>query len=152
MDVTKFLKEKGAAFEVIKHEEAFTAQEVAASEHVSGHVFAKTVVVKGGDANYMLVLPASRHADLKKAGNVIGAKLSLATEAEMKALFPDCEIGAEPPFGSQYGVQTFVDETMTAVQQIVFRAGTHARTVKMSCADYLRLEKAKVGAFTIEDE
>jgi Ala-tRNA(Pro) deacylase len=151
MDLQEFLKQKRVRFEIIQHEQAFTAQEVAAVEHVTGHKFAKTVVVKGGDEVYMLVLPASRHVDFKKAGEMVGAELKMMTEEEMKGLFPDCEIGAEPPFGSQYGVKTYLDETLKGVDQIVFRAGTHDRTVKMTFAAYQKLEEPTVGSFSIEE-
>ena len=153
MKLEAFLQERGSGYEKHAHPLAYTAQELANAEHVSGYLVAKPVVVKGAAGYTMCVLAAPKRVDLKRVADVLGEpSVRLASESEMTSLFPDCEIGAEPPFGSQYGVQTFVDETMTAVQQIVFRAGTHARTVKMSCADYLRLEKAKVGAFVIENE
>lgn len=151
MDVQKFLKQKKVAFERISHEQAFSAQEVAAVEHVTGHKFAKTVIVKGGGAIHMLVLPASRHVDFKKAAGLVGAAVQMVHEDEMKQLFPDTEIGAEPPFGSQYGLKTFADESLKGVDDIVFRAGTHDQTIKMKLADYVKLEKPTWGSFSIEE-
>jgi Ala-tRNA(Pro) deacylase len=151
MKVQELLDEQGVAYEVIPHEHVYTAQEVAAAEHVTGHMFAKTVILKAGDEACMLVLPASRHVDLRQAGEVIGADVRMATEEEMKALFPDCETGAEPPFGSQYGLKTWVDESLQGVGEIVFRAGNHDETVKMAYDDYVGLEQPEAAAFTIED-
>jgi Ala-tRNA(Pro) deacylase len=151
MDVERFLKEKGVDYEPIAHEQVYTAQEVAAVEHVTGHSFAKTVVAKGDGEFCLLVLPASRHVDFGRAGDLAGRKLSMASEQEMKGAFPDCEIGAEPPFGSQYGVATFVDESLAEAGEIVFRAGTHDRTVKMRYADFAALEKPTAGRFAIEE-
>jgi len=151
MDIVKFLTQSGVEFEVTVHEQAFTAQEVAATEHVSGHVFAKTVIVRAHDAYYMLVLPASRHVDLSKVAELVGAEAALATEPEMKDLFQDCEIGAEPPFGSHYDVKTFLDRSFSDVDQIVFRAGRHNRTVKMGRADYERIEEPTVADFAIRE-
>jgi len=150
MNVAEYLKEQGVSFDLIPHEPAFTAQEVAAAEHVSGHLFAKTVIVECDGGACMLVLPASRHVDLKKAAAMVGGKVRLAGEARMKELFPDCEIGAEPPFGSAYGVRTYVDQCMEGLESIVFRAGTHDQTVRMSFADYLRLESPQMGDFAAE--
>ncbi len=150
MNVQEFLKQNGVSYELIPHEQAYSAQEVAAAEHVTGHKFAKTVIVKAGEETHMLVLPASRHVDFKKAGKLVGAKLEMASEEEMKTLFPDCEIGAEAPFGSQYGLKTFVDESLQGVDEIVFRAGRHDQTIKMSYADYEKLESPAVGSFSIE--
>jgi Ala-tRNA(Pro) deacylase len=151
MDIVEFLTQSGVEFEGTVHEQAFTAQEVAATEHVSGHIFAKTVIVKAGDAYCMLVLPASRHVDLSKVAELVGAETALATEPEMKNLFQDCEIGAEPPFGSHYDVKTFLDRSLSDVDQIVFRAGRHSRTVKMGRADYERLEEPTVADFAIRE-
>ncbi|NLW50657.1 MAG: YbaK/EbsC family protein [Candidatus Brocadiaceae bacterium] len=151
MDVEAFLSEKGVEFRLERHEQAFSAQEVAASEHVTGHMFAKTVIVKDGETACMLVLPASRHVDMRAAGDMLGGPVRLAEEPELKVLFPDCQIGAEPPFGSQYGMDTCMDESLSTRDEIVFRAGTHDRTVRMRYEDYVTLEQPMVGRFTVED-
>jgi len=147
----KFLKEKKVGYELTQHQQAFSAQEVAAVEHVTGHKFAKTVVVTGNGDVYMLVLPASRHVDFKKAADLVGKELKMASEDRMKQLFPDVEIGAEPPFGSQYSMKTFVDRSLKGVDTIVFRAGTHDRTAKMKLSDYEKVEKPVFGSFAIEE-
>ena len=151
MDVQEYLTEQGVEFELVRHEQAFTAQEVAAAEHVTGHMFAKTVIVQGGGTAHMLVLPASRHVDMRAAGNLIGSPVKMVEEPDMKALFPDCEIGAEPPFGSQYGMGTYMDESLGGRDEIVFRAATHDRTVRMRYEDYVGLEQPTAGRFTVED-
>jgi Ala-tRNA(Pro) deacylase len=151
MDVKKYLEEQGVDYDVIPHEQVFTAQEVAAVEHVTGHMFAKTVVARGDGRVCLLVLPASRHVDFGKASELADAELDMASEEEMKVLFPDCEIGAEPPFGSQYGVQTIVDESLKAHEDIVFRAGTHDSTIRMKLSKYMDLEKPLVGSFGVEE-
>jgi Ala-tRNA(Pro) deacylase len=147
--VQEFLKSKGVQFEVVPHQQTFTAQEVAASEHETGHHFAKTVIAKGGEETFMFVLPASRHVDFEKASKVVGKKVEMAAEGDMKKAFPDCEVGAEPPFGSQYGVKTYVDTSLESCKTVVFRAGTHDKTVKMGYGAYKKLEKPKVASFAI---
>ena len=142
--IEDYLRNKGVKFEVIRHELAYTAQETAASEHVSGHMFAKTVIVTDGEAFHMLVLPASHQADMKRAGKLVGAKVRLASEEEMAALFTGCETGAEPPFGSVYEIGTYVDPSLSGQQNIVFRAGTHERTLRMRYDDYVALENPTV--------
>ena len=145
--IEEFLRNRGVGFEVIRHERAYTAQETAATEHVSGHIFAKSVVVTDGEKYHMLVLPASRDVDFKKADALIGKKVRLATEDEMKPLFSECELGAEPPFGSVYHLPTYVDESLAERRDIVFRAGTHETSIKMRYKDFLDLEKPTVAAF-----
>jgi len=145
--IEEYLKNKGAKFEVVRHELAYTAQETAATEHVTGYEFAKTVIVTDGDSYYMLVLPAPYHVDMKKAKKLIGKKVKLASEKKTGPLFSECEVGAEPPFGSVFDIPTYVDETLCGQGQIVFRAGTHEKTIKMSCDDYCELEQPTVGSF-----
>ena len=152
MQIEEYLKGKGVRFRVVPHEQAFTAQEVAAVEHVTGHMFAKTVIAKGGDRFCMLVLPAHLHVDFDAASRLVGEKLELASEPEMKQLFADCEVGAEPPFGGDYGLHTYVDRGLTECAEIVFRAGTHDKTIKMGYADWATIEEPEVGDFAAEEQ
>ncbi len=150
MDIAKFLKEAGVSFKLRKHREAYTAQEMAAREHVSGDAVAKAVVVSTGKDYALCVLPASCRVDLGKLGKALKAKkCRLAEEPEMGKLFPDVEIGAEPPFGGAYGLQTVVDERLAKCESITFAAGTHSHAVSMSYADYARLAEPNVADFSV---
>jgi Ala-tRNA(Pro) deacylase len=114
--------------------------------------FAKTVIVDLDGEKVMGVVPASRHVDLqalRKLAN--GNEARLATEDEFEELFPDCEVGAMPPFGSLYGTRVFVDELVTEVDDLCFNAGSHEQILRMDCHDYLNLEQPVVGAFAIEE-
>ncbi len=147
MRVQDLLESSGVAYDVVPHEQAYTAQEVAAAEHVTGHMFAKTVIVRAGENVCMLVLPASRHVDFNRVDDLLGARPEMVSEEEMRTLFPDCEIGAEAPFGSQYGIATYVDESVTGLDEIMFRAGRHDETVRMAYADYEEIEQPIVARF-----
>jgi Ala-tRNA(Pro) deacylase len=146
--IENMLREKGVEYEVIPHRLAFSAQQTAAVEHVSGHIFAKTVIVTDGEKFHMLVLPGSHQVDMSLAEKLLGPGLRLAMEEEMAFLFPESELGAEPPFGSMYDLKTYVDGSLTEKEKIVFRAGSHERSIKMRCADYMALEKPTVACFT----
>ena len=133
----------------IVHSKAYTAQEVAASAHVSGHAMAKTVIVKLDGEMAMAVLPADRKIVLQDLRDITGSEqVRFATEDEFKARFPDCEIGAMPPFGNLYGMEVFVSEALTGNHEISFNAGSHEEIIKMSCHDFERLVKPNVMAFT----
>lgn len=146
----EFLNAGKVRYEVIHHPEAFTAQELAAIEHVKGKNHAKVVVVKAGDEKLLAVLPADHRVDLEKLDAVVGKKTALATEAEFKDLFPDCAVGKMPPFGNLYGLPTYVDRSLTEDVFIVFEAGTHTDAIKMSYADYERLAQPKVADFAVK--
>lgn len=136
----KFLDEHDVKYAVIQHSVAYTAQEVAASAHVSGKDLAKTVIVLINDEMAMAVLPASYKIDLKQLKSATGAdEVRLASEDEFKDRFPECEVGAMPPFGNLYDMDVFVAATLAEDEQIAFNAGNHHELVQMSYADYERL-------------
>lgn len=137
-----FLDKNKIKYDAKKHKEVFTAQEVAAVQHVPGDAMAKVVIVKADSKTGMVVLPASHKVDFKKLNKILGTKnLRLATEQEFKSLFPDCEVGAMPPFGSFYNIPVLADQALAKNKEIVFRAGSHKDTIKMKLQDYGKLEK-----------
>jgi len=136
-----FLDENKVQYTLMSHSPAYTAQAAAATLHVPGKELAKTVVLRAGEEALLAVLPASFHVDLKKLGSVAGKTVRLATEQEFGDLFPDCELGAMPPFGSLYNLRVFVDESLAADEEIVFNAGTHRDAIRMRFADFARLAK-----------
>ena len=150
MNVEEFLKEAGVEYESHEHATAYTAQRLAAEEHVSGNTVAKSVAVHVDDGYVLCVLPASCKVDLDKLAKALDAKqCRLADEGELAKLFPDVEVGAEPPFGKPYGLDTVVDEHLAQCQTITFNAGTHSRAIRMRCADYTRLAEPKVLDVTV---
>lgn len=149
-DLEKYLKDNKVKFEEIVHPEVYTAQEIAAAEHVPGGELAKVVMVKAGDEMAMLVLSASHRVDFPKAKTLLGKKdVKLASENEFQDLFPECEVGAMPPFGAMFDVPVYVDSGLSQAEEIVFQAGTHVHTLKMKYGDYEKLAKPKVGEFAV---
>ncbi|MEW6637919.1 MAG: YbaK/EbsC family protein [Actinomycetota bacterium] len=143
-----YLRENGVPFEVQRHPRAVTAQEVAASEHVPGRMLVKTVMVVADGEMVMLALPAPYQVDLERVAAALGAsEARLAEEEEFEDTFPDCEVGAMPPFGNLYGVPVYVEESLTEDEIIVFRAGTHTETMSVGYADFERLVEPAVAAF-----
>ncbi|MFO8078993.1 MAG: YbaK/EbsC family protein [Armatimonadota bacterium] len=149
MKILDYLSDAEVDFEVRHHEERFTAQEEAEAGRIPGHMFAKTVVVRADDENVMLVLPASHRVDLDRLEDVFGARPHLLPEDEMAELFPGCDVGAEPPFGSQYDLRTVVDEHLAKQERIAVRACNHHEIVLMSYEDYARLEEPEVASFAV---
>jgi Ala-tRNA(Pro) deacylase len=145
-----FLDEEKVHYAHETHRIAYTAQEVAAEEHVPGKMVAKTVVVKVDDGFALAVMPATARANLARLRSALGAReVRLATELEFTGLFPDCEVGAMPPFGNLYGVPVFVDAALTQDKEIIFNAGTHQDTIRMRYADFERLALPKIFAFAL---
>ena len=135
-----YLVEHRVPFQVQQHYRATTAQQVAASEHIPGKFMAKVVMVFADQQLVMLVLPASTNVDLTHAASSLGVRtVRLATEREFASVFPDCELGAMPPFGNLYNLPVYVDRELTEDEDIVFQAGTHKETISMRYIDYARL-------------
>ena len=143
------LETNGVAFETLPHREAYTAQGVAATVHVSGWNLAKVVVVQApGEGPVMVVLPASCRLDLAALARVLGKpSVSLMPESAMESLFPDCETGAMPPFGNLYGLPIWVDAHFPKSGEFAFQAGNHHEVVRMRYADYERLARPVVAEF-----
>ena len=136
-------------YEVGIHEMLYTAQEIAATMHVPGKEWAKVVMVKADGKMAMLVLPASYRIDTKKLKKVLNCKrLGISKEKDFEELFPDCEVGAMPPFGNLYNLEVWVDQVLTEDKFIVFQAGSHVETLKIKYSDYARLVNPKVGDFS----
>jgi Ala-tRNA(Pro) deacylase len=144
----EYLKRNSIKYKVVTHPEAYTAQEIAAMIHVPGKELAKVVMMKAGERLVMAVLPASWRVDFSKLREVLHEKdLRLATEDEFKTIFPDCEAGAEPPFGNLYNIDTLVDKSLSEDEHIFFNAGNHYEAVDMSYSDYANLVKPNVAEF-----
>lgn len=134
----QFLDDRGVKYISIEHSPAYTASVVARSAHISGSDFGKTVIVKIEDEMAMVVLPAPRKIVLSELRELLGSeRVELATESEFIDRFPDCELGAMPPFGHLYGMRVYLEHTLTKYPEIAFNAGTHREVVKMSMLDYL---------------
>lgn len=135
--LTSYLDEKGIKYVVVRHSKAFTAQEVAASAHIPGKEMVKTVMVKVDDDIKMFVLPSTHDVDFEAIKDTFDAEnVELASEAEFEDMFPDCEIGAMPPFGNLFDMDTYVAEVLTEDEEIAFNAGTHKEVVKLNYKDF----------------
>lgn len=143
--LTEYLDSHGIKYVVMKHSEAFTAQEVAASAHIPGKDMAKTVMVNIDGEMNMVVLPSTHQVGLDLLKEALGTQnVELATEEEFQNRFPDCEPGAMPPFGNLYDMNTFVAQALREDEEIAFNAGNHREVVKMGYTDYEALVQPTV--------
>jgi Ala-tRNA(Pro) deacylase len=139
-----FLDQSGVRYITITHSRAFTAPEVAASAHVKGRELAKTVMVRLDGRMAMAVVSANEHVDVEALRRASGArKVDIASERDFRDMFPECDVGAMPPFGNLWGLDVFADERLAADEDIAFNAGLHTELIRMRWADYERLVKPK---------
>lgn len=141
----EYLDGQRVKYVTINHSPAFTAQEIAASAHVRGKELAKTVMVKLDDKMAMVVLPALLKVNFERLQEASGAgQAELAGEKEFKDMFPDCEIGAMPPFGNLYGMEVYASHRLAEDAEIAFNAGSHTELIRMAYKDFERLVKPKI--------
>lgn len=149
--LSAYLRANNIPFTTHQHAPAFTAREFAAAAHLPALMTAKVVVVMADEKLVMLVLPASYRVDLGRVYELLGAHMvRLADERELAVAFPDCAIGAMPPFGNLYGIPVLVDPLIAAQPQLVFQPGSHTETVALAYADYERLVRPQVAAIAGE--
>ena len=141
----EFLDSHHIKYTTIDHSPSYTAQEIAAVAHVSGKQLAKTVILKAEGRLIMVVIPATEHVNFSELKELTGAKdIDLAREADFKSRFPECEVGAMPPFGNLYGMTVYVSSHLVDQDKIAFNAGTHSELMQMSYQDFERLVKPRV--------
>ena len=144
-----FLDRENVKYISIVHSTAYTAQEVAASVHVTGKEFAKTVIVELDGEMAMAVLPANRKIVLQDLRELTGSdRVKFASEEAFRKKFPDCDTGAMPPFGNLYGMEVFAAESLAENKEIAFNAGSHTEVIKLAYTDFERLVRPRVMSFT----
>ncbi|MCK4312591.1 MAG: YbaK/EbsC family protein [Candidatus Cloacimonetes bacterium] len=144
-----FLNSHKVKYVTIKHSTAYTTQEIAASAHIPGKEMAKTVIIKVDGKMAMAVLPASNKINFALLKKTIGAKdIQLASEQEFEYTFPQCDVGAMPPFGNLYDMEVYVAESLSKEEEIAFNAGSHSELMKVAYKDFERLVNPKIVKFS----
>jgi Ala-tRNA(Pro) deacylase len=149
MKIETFLQDKSVPFEMLPHRTEFGASRIAHALHVPGENFAKTVLLNVDGKLKLAVISASHSVNMETAKHsLVADHVELAPETELAKTFPDCELGAVPPFGSQYGVETIVDDPLTEDEHIVFEGNTHNQAVYMRYVDFEQIEHPRVAHLT----
>jgi Ala-tRNA(Pro) deacylase len=143
--IERYLRDRGVSYRASGHPYRATAQEIASSAHISGKRFAKTVVLKLRDGQFALaLLPADEWVDLAAFGDVLGADVDLASEEEFATLFPDCEVGAMPPFGGLYGLPVCAHACLARLDRMAVNGGTHTDVIELGWDDYVSVEHPRL--------
>ena len=147
--ISHHLQQAGVPFQVRRHRRAVTAQELAASVHMSGYRVAKAVLIEVDGKRMMAVLPATRVLDVERLGKAMDAlAVRIMDESEFAALFSDSDVGAEPPFGSLYGLPVLLDRSLAHAGPLILRGGSHEEALEMQFEDFARLERPRLEDFT----
>jgi len=147
-NIQSYLNRNSIPYEIIEHPRAITAEEISRSAQIPSSQLAKTVVLRVNGELTLVVLHADERIDLDRLSEYMEVSdIELCPEDEFMDYFPDCELGAMPPFGDLYGMSVIVSESVASDDIIVFNAGTHTELIKMRYADFARVLRPMVGCF-----
>lgn len=144
-----YLDRHGVRYAHTVHSPAYTAEEVAAAEHMPPHRLAKTVVCRDNNGYLLAVVAADDFVDLEQLRAALGSTVvCVAEESELYDVFPGSELGSMPPLGPLFGLRVYLDREVAAQEFIAFNAGTHRDLIHMRVADFKRLVEPVVGDFS----
>ncbi|HYA37391.1 MAG TPA: YbaK/EbsC family protein [Candidatus Methylomirabilis sp.] len=147
--IKRFLKEHNVAYDVVVHRRTLSSMETAAEAHVPGDRLIKCVVIEDEAGYLMVALPSTRRLELGQLHRQLQRNLGLATERELSELFKDCDVGAIPPIGAAYGIETLVDDSLLEEDDIYFEAGDHEELIHMSGRQFqILLASARHGRYS----
>lgn len=147
-DLLRYLNSNKIEFQVLEHDPAFSAHDVAVTTHIPESVMAKAVLIRIEERYWMAVLRADQRINQQLIKRTFAARnVHLAHEEDLGMLFPDCQIGAMPPFGNLYGLPVLVEEGLAEDEEIVFNACTHTKAIRMKFKDFRRLAKPVIAGF-----
>ncbi len=137
----KYLAQHSIAYVVVPHRHTETSMNSATSAHIPAEQIAKPVILEDDNSYLMAVVPANQHVKIGRLNKLLGRKLRLATETEVRDLFTDCDPGAIPPVGEPYGLETIVDDRLTRIQDVYLEAGDHEDLLHLMGVSYRKLMK-----------
>jgi Ala-tRNA(Pro) deacylase len=130
--VTEHLEQRGSAFELLPHRQAYTSTDEARALGVDAGEVLKTLAVRAGSGYVLVIIPASRRLDLHLVREALGDhQARLASEEELARNFAGYELGALPPLGALLDCEVYVDPEVLGHDLVVFAAGTQTESVRM---------------------
>ncbi len=151
MNLPSYLDRMGIPYHLSHHDIAYSAQQLAHAQHISGKHVIKPVLVEADGQMVLCALPASHRVNLNSLQRELGAqRLTVSEERRLRDIFRGCELGAEPPIGAIFGLPTIMDDSLIDAENVTFQAGTHGESVTMTLSDYRRIAQPGVGHFGVQ--
>jgi Ala-tRNA(Pro) deacylase len=146
--IIKLLSDNKISYKLIEHEPIFTSEQAAKVRGTDLKSGAKALVFIADKEPIMIVVPGDKRVDLRKFKDTFKIKnLAMASSEEVEDFIEGVKVGAVHPFGNLHGLPVYVDQSLGRNKEIVFNAGLHEKSIKMSYQDYYRLVKPRLGNF-----
>jgi Ala-tRNA(Pro) deacylase len=147
--VQTYLEQHGVDYELVPHRKVFTSQAAAWQANIDGDHLAKGVLLKADGSYTLALIPSDHWLRLKAISRELDRPFEIAPEAELAALFDDCDPGAVPAVGPAYGIETVVDEALDTLGVVYFESGDHEQLVRVDGTAFRALLRgARHGHFT----
>ncbi len=140
--VAAYLGNAQVDYETVGHPAEPTSSEIAQSAHIPGNQLVKAVLLKDEKGHLLAVLPSTHHIDFGAIKSLIHRSLDVASENELKSYFPDCDLGAVPPIGAAYTLDTIADKSLQDEEVLYFEAGDESQLIKVDKATFVTLMAA----------
>jgi Ala-tRNA(Pro) deacylase len=142
--VYEVLKELGVSYTRHEHPPVYTVEEAEKywTDITGAHCKNLFLRNKKGNRHYLLILEASKNADLKTLTKLLGEdRLSFASEERLNR-YLDLEAGAVSPFGlindHDKHVQVLMDEDLRKAEELNFHPNVNTATVGLSFTDFVK--------------
>ncbi|MDH3662648.1 MAG: YbaK/EbsC family protein [Alphaproteobacteria bacterium] len=145
--VAAYLRNAQVDYETVGHPAAPTSSAIAESAHIPGDQLVKAVVLKDEKGHLLAVLPSTHHIDFGAIKSVFHRSFDVAGENELKSYFPDCDLGAVPPIGAAYTLDTIADKSLQDEEVLYFEAGDQNQLIKVDKATFVTLMAAAEWAY-----
>ncbi len=143
MSISQILADHEIRFETLLYPPAYTAQRRAAHLRIPGQNVAKSVLLRGPNGYLVAILPATARVSIEVLSTALGGPVQVASAEEVARIFADCEWGVADPFGSRYGLPTYLDSGLTADTELVLPTDSHHEAVRVRCGDFERAEQPR---------
>lgn len=135
----EYMSDARVDYDLVEHPRTESSSRTAQVAHVPGDRLAKSVVLHHDDGYVLAVVPSTHRVEVGSLERTVGCNLNLASEPEIAGLFDDCRLGAIPPAGAAYEIETLVDDSLTGLPEIWFEGGDHRTLVRVSGDGFRRL-------------
>lgn len=137
--LAKRLSSKNCEYDIIRHPYSLSSMATAQAAHIPGDRLAKTLLLEDDSGYVAAVIPSSYHLQMSAICDQTGRKLVMAHEDEIREVFKDCDLGAIPPVAMEYGMRTYVDDSLMKEPDVYFEAGDHQELVHMRIDQFATL-------------
>lgn len=139
MTVEDFLGRHHLPYEIVSHTPTDSSVDSARAAHIPPERVAKGVLLNAEGKYVLAVTRADCHLNLGRLRQQLQAQVGLATREDLERVFDDCVLGAVPPLGSAYGIESIWDDSLVKEPDLYFELGDHTHLVHMSTRDFLAL-------------